>query len=62
MPATGDHNRPVHNPAVAEAFQQIADIYVEASGELTESDPDLCLDLPEPSQTTAARKPDGGYR
>ncbi|WP_419554627.1 hypothetical protein [Candidatus Poriferisodalis sp.] len=60
MSATGDPHRPAHNPAVAEAFRQIADIYVEASRELTESDPDLCLDVPEPSPSTLSCEPDWG--
>ncbi|WP_423916786.1 hypothetical protein [Candidatus Poriferisodalis sp.] len=47
MTAAGDHHRPAADPAVTDAFRQIAVIYVETSRELTESDPDLCLDVPE---------------
>lgn len=47
MSTSGDENQPECDPSVTEAFRQIADIYVEASRELTESDPDRCLDIPE---------------
>ena len=60
MSATGDPHRPAQNPAVTEAFRQIADIYVEASREATESDPGLCIDIPEPSPSTPIREPDRG--
>ncbi|WP_420445351.1 hypothetical protein [Candidatus Poriferisodalis sp.] len=58
MPSIGDQHRPGHNPAVTEAFRQIADIYVETSREATESDPDLCLDITELPRTTAGRTSD----
>ena len=58
MSVTSDPHRPAQNPAVTEAFRQIADVYVEASRELTESDPDLCLDVPEPPHATARRTSD----
>ncbi len=60
MSATGDPHRPAQYPDVAEAFRQIADIYVEASREATESDPDLCLDVPETSRQTGAFGEDSG--
>ena len=53
MSASGDEIQPECDPSVTEAFRQIADIYVEASRDATESDPDLCLGIPEPSRTTA---------
>lgn len=60
MASTDDNHRSVTSPAVTEAFRQIADIYVEASRELTESDADLCLDIPETPQTTSARTTGSG--
>ena len=60
MSATGDHDQPVPDASVTEAFRQIADIYVEISRELFKSDPDLCLDSAEPPRTTVARTPDWG--
>ena len=60
MSASGDENEPHCDASVTEAFRQIADIYVEASREATESDPDLCLDVPETSRQTGAFGEDSG--
>ncbi len=60
MSASSDENQPQCDASVTEAFRQIADIYVEASREATESDPDLCLDVPEMSRTTSVRTIESG--